>query len=630
MRAPHHAFAALSFAALLAGQAPTKADGKDVLALVSRAEAALKSKETEEAILLLWQALDQLGELPANPVLDSARLSALFLLEKNDPLEARRRAAFGSVAKQQVELAALYRGKKWFDVAANRLDVADGYDRDAGKKERGLLDAARPKPKVEGATPAEPPRSKLAPLLQRANIEYHDGEWKEDGEVLECHAPPGKHIEWITKQAHGDHEIVVEFRPKAPAEEHNVILTFGLSVDAANATNGYRLAYHYAPKGKRYGLYFLTVRGMQVTDLGTWGWGLVSPTEDGFHRLSVQVRGSRLRAQVDGGAAVEADAGQAVRGTVGLMQGIADTPTCAVQFRNFRVDPLPADMPTDDELREKAALENQNEITKAVDAAKELIAKKQPEPASLKLREALGRIRDMDAGVLRDNLSSAIERMLAETDPFAVRRRKAAQTSAAELVALGDAYAKAGMVRAAEVLVADATGFDPDGLAARLAAANEAVRQWNVAQASARANELAPPADDGAVLREWFAKGRKLDTYTQAMVIDGAEAKAQVPPESFVAWLPQPTAAPLSAASVYVHLVADAEEAGLCCDVVDSTQFTLVTLERRRAGIRMIVYRRTGQRWLPLAQRDVPMDAWRRDGWHKLAIAWDDKGVVAK
>ena len=151
MRIAVHVITMLSLAAFAITQQPAPepaTNSKDVLALVTRAETLLKGKETEDAVLVLWQALAQLTLLPDSPVHEAARLSARHLLATNDAREERRRAVFASVAKQQIELAALYRGKKWLDVAATRLAVADAFDRDVGAKERALLEAAKPKPKA--------------------------------------------------------------------------------------------------------------------------------------------------------------------------------------------------------------------------------------------------------------------------------------------------------------------------------------------------------------------------------------------------------------------------------------------------------------------------------------------------
>ncbi|HEU4418601.1 MAG TPA: hypothetical protein VFT55_06655, partial [Planctomycetota bacterium] len=523
MRTPRLAVTTALLASTLAAQAE-KDQKVEPVTLVSRAEKLLQKKELEDAVLVLWQALDLLATMPSNPVHDSTALSARFLLNENDPREAQRRAVFASVAKQQLELAAAYRAKKWLDTAEGRVEVADLYDRDAGAKERAAIEAARPKKPAAAAAAKEEPKpaaSRLSPLLQRTNTEYVHGEWKEVGDALECQAPKGDHFEWVTRATHGDHEVVVEFRPVDPTKDHNATLAVGLGVqDGSSNFSGFRLQCGYYPASKDYSVVLWAIRGMNIESLGQ---AVVkgTPSADGFHRVSIQVRGPRLRAQLDEGAPIEVATPADVRGKVGLVQGVSNTPTCAVQFRNLRVDPLPADRVTDAEQRAKDEAANQDALTKAVADAKELIAKKQPEPASLLLREALDRVADMSAGVLRDNLQKSIEQMLMETDQVAGRRKKAAQAIATQLAALADEYGKAGLARAALVLVERGAAFDPEGQAARLAAAQQAVEQWNLAQAKARAGELAPPADDGTVLREWFGQGREFASHGEPFVVDG-------------------------------------------------------------------------------------------------------------
>lgn len=577
---------------------------------------------------MLWQTLEVLQDLPSNPVNDAAALSARYLLTTHDPREPQRRTTFATIARQQVGLASLYRGKKWFEVAATRLAVADTFDRDVGSKERALVEAGRPKT-AEKPVAAAAAAPALAPLLQRANAESVFGEWREVDDRLECQALPDTVVAWATKATHADHEVVVEFRPADPTKPHNATLSVGFGLDpATNLNDGYRLQCSYEPKHGQYGLRLFAGTGHKE-ELG-YSWVPALPTSDGFRRLSIQVSGRRLRAQLDLSKPLEAEAAADVRGRVAVMNGMLQTSTCAIQFRNLRIDPLPADLPSDGELRANRAAANQNAITKAVDEAKELIGKKQAEPASLRLREALGLVEDMAPGVLRDNLAKTIEQMLQQTDPFAVRRKKAAQVIAAELVKLGDEYGKAGMVRLAEVLVDRACDFDPDGQAQRRAAAREAVTKWNADQAAARANELVPPDDDGTVLREWFAKGRKLDSRGQAFVVEGAVARADVFAHSFEAWLPPPTAKPVAKASVFVHLDKEGEQAGLCFDVVDATSLGVVFLDRLKDSMQLQAFRMVGGKWVQLLRREVPMDAWRRDGWHRITVESTETGLLAR
>lgn len=621
-------------AAGAAAQAPAPEQPEPV-ALVGQAERLLAKKEPEDAILALWQALDILATRPGNAVHDATALSARFLLQQHDPREAERRRVFTFAAKQQVDLAAQYRARKWLATAAARLDVADRFDRDAGSKERGLLAAAQPK-----APAAEPPAAKaggaakpqLAPLLQRSGNPRVFGEWREVGECVETAAQTGNEgflLEWVPNVKHDDHEVVVEWKASDASKDHNGGLWLGFDMERGDLI-GHRAVFRYRPEARQYELTIVEYRKSAQPVLAKAYCDLPA-TKDGFHRFAVQVHGTHLRVQLDGAPAVEATVKEPVRGAPGLFSGIATVPCVPVLFRNFRVDPLPADLPSDEEVRAQAEAATQNAIAKAVETAKELLAKKQPEAAALAVREALARVGELPPGVLRDNLKKTIEPQLAQADPLTQKRTKAAQAIAAELATLADQYTTAGMPRAGLALLTRASSFDPDGLAARLTATREKVVQWNVAQAAARASELAPPADDGTQLREWFAKGRKLDTRSQGMVVEGAAARVDaLAPESMVAWLPQPLAATLTKASVHVHLASDGLGGGLCFDVVDATNYGIAFVQRRAKGLRFGAFLQLGGKWVPLLQREIPLDAWRLDGWHKVSVESNETGLVAR
>jgi hypothetical protein len=159
---------------------------------------------------------------------------------------------------------------------------------------------------------------------------------------------------------------------------------------------------------------------------------------------------------------------------VGVNVGAANATCCAIQFRDLRIDPLPVatfvvTMPpnADDAAKQKA-------IGEAIDEAKALAAKKQGEQASWLLHDALAHIATLPAGDAHDRLRKSAEQAIAQADAIAAKRSKAAQAIAAELVTLGDAYAKAARPRLALVLVEGAAAFDPEGQAARLAAARQA------------------------------------------------------------------------------------------------------------------------------------------------------------
>jgi hypothetical protein len=635
VRPTHHraVVTALLAAAAAAQQQQQQQQRPDPVALVARAEKLLQKKEVEDAVLALWQALDELASRPPNAVHEATALSARFLLQQHDPRDAERRRVFASVAKQQVELATAYRLKKWLDVAASRLDVADRYDRDAGTKERVALDAARPKPKNATTEPAAPAAPAVVPceLLQRSNTQFVSGTWKIVGECLECCPAPGASLEWVTNGEHADHEIVVELRPADARKDHNAALCVGQRVLPGTSNfSGYCVHFSYDAAKDVYALMIWRIVGMNAEMIVHKWIKLPEAGGDGFRRLAIQVHGRSLRAQLDGGEPCEAVAPEDVRGVVGLQSGMTNSTTCAVQFRKLRIDPLPADAPSDEQLRDAAEAATQNAITKAVAEATELL-KKQPEAAALRLRDALELVDDLPAGVLRDNLRKSVDALLVQADPLTPRRRKAAQAIASELGALADQYAAGKHVRAALMLAEHAAAFDPDGQSARRTAIEQQVQQWNVAQAAARANELLPPADDGQVLREWFASGRKLDTYTNAMVVDGAVARAEsLAAQTFLGWLPQPLAPKLTKAGVHVRLAATAAAAGLCFDVVDATSFGAVTVDRRPQGLGLTVWRFTAKKWVPVAQRTIAMDAWRLDAWHPLTVESTPAGLVAR
>jgi hypothetical protein len=613
------------------------AERPDPVALVTEAERLLRGKELEDAILVLWRALGELAERDSNPVNDATRMSARFLLQEKDPREAERRRVFTSIAKQQVELAGAYRAKKWLDVAATRLEIADRYDAEAGGKERAALEAARPKPKPGGAAaggaPAAPPKqSTLAPLLQRANASRVFGEWREVGECLESQGLTGKEdfaLEWLATQPHADHEIVVEWQAAEPTKAHNGGFWIGCG-EQRDGVIGYRAVFRFDPRTQVYEVWLSAYPRKDDKDLASVATAS-TPDASGFHRFAVQVRGNRLRAQLNGSTPVEAEVAAPIRGCPGLLGGITGSPSCAMRYRNFRIDPLPADRPSDDELRQQADSRRQNEITAAVETAKDLVTKKQHEAASLQLREAVLQVEQMPAGVLRDNLAKTIDAQLATVDNLAPRRKKTAQAIAVELLALADQYAAAGMARAALHMTLEASSFDPVAGAPRVEAAREAVNQWNLAQATVRAGELAPPADDGAVLREWFEKGRRLDTRSPAWIVAGPSARVEgLPAESYSGWMPPPLAKEVTKASVHVHLPSAGAEAGLCFDVVHANDFAVAFVGRRKGKLELGVFRHLAGKWTQLGRRDVPIDAWRLDAWHQLTLEANAAGVVAK
>lgn len=458
-------------AALLAITAATQDPKRpDATALVSQAESLLKQQKTEDAVLVLWRALDQIVGQPAGATNDALAAAARSLLLANDPCDAHRSAAFTAVAKQQVDLSAAYRGKKWLDTAADHLDVADRYDQGVTAKERAALDAAQKSAKEAAEKRATPSR-----LLTRKNVRCSFGTWREVGDCLEGPATKkgdGMMPEWITSAAHQDNQICVEFKPVVADQPHAASLWIGYTGQGASGA-GISIGACYEAPTKQYLLSVMEKVGPTWTQRASVILAATMPT-DGFHRLVVQVERERVSAALDDAPPIEHKADAAIRGNVGLSLSTGKSDSCAILFRNLTVEPLPRTRSLDDEARTPDGAA-EFAATHAIEGAKEHLAKKQPERASRMLRSALGHVAAMTIGDPRSKLLKAIEPILVQADPLTPRAKKAAQTSASELVKAADAYASAGLLRAALQLVERAAAFDAEGQAARLVVARGAV-----------------------------------------------------------------------------------------------------------------------------------------------------------
>jgi hypothetical protein len=441
------------------------------LELVARGEKACADADKEPAILLLWEALERLAEDADNPANATGIATALALLKANDRLEADRLATFQTVARFYADLAAIYRAKKWFDTAADRLDFADGFDRAATARERQQLAQARPK--GPGSTGALSPK---VALLRKAATVRAIGPWKEQGDTLECggNTMKGPRHEWVIDALHEDCEVSVEFRGSDAKIGHNATIAVGLDGNSCY----FEIIAEYQPK---WGCYSL---GMWEHDANaareiTYSNPPAAVTPDGFHRLTVRVRGASLCAWLDASPPLESKTSVVPRGRFGLFVGVTDQDTSPITFRNLRRRPLPREANGGDAAVQAEA---QRKIGRTLSAANTMMGEKRLEPAAAMLRDAVLDAHSLPAGVLRDGFLKTLDSMLTTADSLSMRSKQAAQDSAKALLALADRYAGAHMARAAERLVRRAAEIDPDGCAARLEAAKQAVDEWQKAQ----------------------------------------------------------------------------------------------------------------------------------------------------
>jgi hypothetical protein len=620
----------------LFAQGQTAQPSANPVSMVSQAEALLRKGEKEDAGILLWQALDLLRGKECNAIEDATRLSARFLLKKHDQLEVERRAVFTKVATQQVAIGKSYRIKKWYDTALGRLDVAAMYDQDTIGKERTILaakrkSAAKGKTKAKAVTPTKPTTEVGSPLLKRKATYAVTGEWTERGEILEVEATTGKERyprEWVTEASHGDNEVTVDFRAFEPKAEHNAAIGVGMRMHGAGLYDGYRVQCLYEASTLSFGLFVWDIKGMVIKQIGGQWYDNVKVGKD-YHRLAILISGNQLTCQLDALPPVTVKSSAEIRGKVSLSVGTT-RPSPRVAFRNFQVRPLPADQPSDEELREKAKQQQQHAITASVEDAKLLIAERRREPAARKLRDALQQLVALPEGILRKNMRQSILAMLRKTDPLAKKRDAAAKECAHTLGLLADKYVVDNRPRQAMVLAQLAWRFDATGQGKRVAAVEQAIAEWNVAQLTSRSAELAPPKDDGSLLRQWFTGGHLLDSRRAAWILQGPSARAAHLSETITGWMPKQATLTAGTFGVHVRLPVRGSQGGVCFDAAGPHDFSIAIITRGQKSLNLSVSRWAGGKWQYLGKKSIPLDSWRLEAWHAITVQTAATGITVK
>lgn len=601
--------------------------------MVSRAEVLMRKGDKEDAALMLWQALDLLRGKELGPIEGATQLSALFLLKENDKLEAERRAAFTSVAQIQAALAKSYRIKKWYDTAQERLDVAAQFDRDVIAKEQTVLASKRPKTaKAKPSPSAKKSADTVSSHLRESGAKFHHGPWSETEDGLRIKTPVGygEHCEWICNARHEENEIVIEIKPDELKQSWNAAIGVGLNIlPDTSHYSGYRCHIQYFANTNSIGLYVWRIIGMKSTKLVDKQVKYQAPI-NGYHRFAVRVKEGKLELQANGEPTVTAAVAGTIRGRIGVLHGVTNTDSCGLNFRNLVIGPLPEDAPSDEELREQTMAKKQHAITASVEEAKALLAAKQPEQGAHKLRDALEQLQDIPEGILRTNLAKSIQTMLGQADRLTKKRGQAAQKCAAAFADLADKYAADGRARMARVLALQAMRFDPQGVQKRLAAIDKMIEDWNVAQLTIRAAELAAPSDDGALLREWFVGGRLLNSNAKPWVVSGPSARLENASNGSSMLMPKKGTLASGTASVYVRLPIKGCQAGICFDTAGPHDFSVAMLIRNPKEMVVNVSRWAGGKWIYLSTKKVPIDAWRLEAWHQLMLEVAPTGIKVK
>jgi len=622
---------ALLLPCLLAAPLPAQ-EPADPLALIATAEKRIAAKPDEDAVLLLWQAAALLQDRADSPGRTAAQDTIRTLLQKADPLDAARSETHGMVARKIVELAQAYRLKKWLAVAEDRLHVAARFDAAATTRELQLLQAARAGDKP--AKPADKKAEKPAPkgLLEAPQLDSSDGEWRLADGMLQ--SPPqvaasANAFFWLMRMQHADQEVACEFKPGTGNNMAGLIL--GASSGFAE---GYLLSCDQYAKEQQMVVTVQHLVAGKYVSVQTKSMPL-GKLADGFHRLVVGVRGEVLDVQLDDARVMTCSCPTAVHGRLGFLVSAVGGDVPPITFRNLTVGPLPEKQPTGIEERAQLQAQQRQGVLDAVGSAELLLKQKQPEPAVLLLRQVLRDLRQLDAGTLRDNLTASIDKMLAQADTLHARRKKLASEIAVMFAALADRYQQAGLARSALAQADEAAAFDPDGQAARLQQAEQAVQQWQAAQLQAQLqahlHELDPPADDGALLRQWFAAGQRLDPRSHAWIVDGPAARASdISDNDFTVLMPQKGVAGAEKVSVQVRLPAVGTSGGLAFDVAGQQDYAVGLLMRKEEGLELQLHRYTAGEWHKLVRKLLDVPEWRLEGWFELQLEVGLSGVVLR
>lgn len=603
--------------------APATPDGPLATAMEHFAKGA-----TEDGILAVWDALDDLaGADPAQAERAATLAAAQQLLAKHDPLDADRRRAGTAVAQKQVELVRAYRSRKWLDAAAAHLAIADRYDASVGQKERAQLP-----PRPRAVALREPARDDAKPsLLSRSSTQLIRGSWQVvDGALVAGPHDTTQHkvpFVWMTRGKQADDEIVVEFARLDDREPANLAIVVGDPV--GYAMDAHRIHFSCSAGDDQESLSFMRSIAGKVANLADTTFA-VRPTVDGYHRLAVRIDGTKVTVRLDTQPAVEWTTDVPLRGFVGLLQGFTKTSSGKLRIRRFEITQPAGSGPTAAELHAAEQARLATELDVATTEIKDLLTSKQNERATVALHALLARLRELDPGAARDTLRKTLAPMANQADTSAAKFDQACAACAKELAAAARKYTTAGMPRAALALAQQAAAFDPDGKQIDLPAAQAAVAKWHAARESQRAAELAPPDDDGAALRDWFANGRPMDEQLATWTVDGAAARvAAIGYQQVTMLLPRADAPAAAAVTLSVHLPHASAEAGLVFDVEGPREFSIAVLRRTPDGIAVRGARYHEDHWTSLGDVQIEVDAWRLDGWFALKVERTTNGMIA-
>lgn len=601
---------------LLASLLPAQEPERDVLAMIATAERRLaRQAPDEETTLLLWQLEQQVSAMPRTVARDAALATVQALLGKADPAAAERTKVLADAAKKIIEVAQLYRQRKWYDLAEDRVRMAGRFDEAAAQKEQLAMAAARAKePGYKPLPKPEPVQAVQGALIPRLQMPNKGGDWTIEGEELVAPKDSKKDKSfWCTSTTkHADAELSVE-----------ILITDNRGL-ASLMFGGVSVKNHFVATLERHTANQWALRCDSCGESGQLrnrqSNGRLPPTEDGWHRLVVRVSDQTADLSIDGGALnLKADLERTAHGTVGFIIYGLDEKT-PIRFRNLVIAPLP-EKADDRADREKVQTELRAGLLAVVERGEKLLVEKKTEAGVLTLLQAWQDARRMAAGPPRDDLDASIEKMLVKADPLHGKRKKAAQEVGAWFAGLVARYQGASLLGCALECAREAAAFDAAANAALVQKCEEAIAARDAAQAPARAKELAPPAVDNIFLVNAFRRSRLLHANSPAWVIDASGARVQQLGSGAHSVLLALDLTPLGGSfAVHVHLPQPGATGGFAFDAHGNNDYAMAVLHRDADKLTLAMRRYVRGKWQALGRMTVPVPAWRLAGWFELRI----------
>jgi len=625
----HQTVAPLAFLALLAST--TLAQGKatgpdpktkepDTLALVAQAEALHKKGKNEQASSILRQAATRLAATPEGVMRTNLEKVIQGLLQKADPVTARRREALQLAAAEFVKLSDSYRRRKWNRMAllalrdAERLDPATAteplaYLRQKGAKAFAWEDAQRqPRNDKPAAAKKPEPKDRLSGFAG-ANI----AGWTITPKLITSPIPNDEGSDLVLTRSlkHGDGTVSIEV--KRASTKGEVGLLFG-----ANSYDDYFiLAVHYYKHGDVTVGVFYWCDG-KLTEICNSRFFSVSNREN-WLRYGLRIQGNKVTCFVGDKDRVTGECPRKPHGRIGV--SVARTSTGQAQFRKLHVVKPPKSKP-----REKTPTEKLMETVGKAERQMKSRKREEREGAVLALIEARRLSSALPQDTVGKTVRESIHQLMVRANRPHGNLEKTRRAAAEAILVAAVAYSDNRWHKTARALLLDADRLDPQVARSALEANSKILEPILAKERGLPAEKQRP--DDNALLVKWFKGGREPWDEDRAWTVGdkGAAAPADRVGGSLV--LSNETLGEKAELSIEVKTTRKRCKAGVAFALksINSYYLVLWTHEPKKNQTAMQLYRNQGRDYKRLGPTTtLRFSPEAREQWMTLKLKYGDK-----